>query len=91
VKKRTFKEHHRAPDGTRRRAQRFHCSSVVQPDETCRFMGLAHITANTGEYEIPEVEGDRIKSAVRLFHGATLRLRSGENRGYARWGAKWGM
>ena len=46
--------------------------SVVQPDETCRFMGLANVTANTGEYEIAEVRGDRIKSAVRLFRGGDI-------------------
>jgi type I restriction-modification system DNA methylase subunit len=46
--------------------------SVVQPDETCRYMGLANIAARTGEYEITEVRGDRIKSAVRLFRGGDI-------------------
>jgi len=33
---------------------------------------LANITAITGEYEITEVRGDRIKSAVRLFRGGDI-------------------
>jgi hypothetical protein len=46
--------------------------SVTQPDETCRYLGLASITARTGEYVIDEVRGDRIKSAARVFRGGDI-------------------
>ena len=35
------------------------------PDENCRFIGLANISPNTGEFFFSEIMGDRIKSSVR--------------------------
>ena len=37
------------------------------PDEVWRYIGLANITAETGEYVVSEILGSQIKSTVRLF------------------------
>ena len=41
-------------------------------DETCRLIGLANITPNTGEYFVSEVFGEKIKSSVRYFRGGDI-------------------
>lgn len=41
--------------------------AAQDPDEVWRYIGLANITAETGEYTVSTVIGNEIKSAVRLF------------------------
>lgn len=41
-------------------------------DEVCRFVGLANITPNNGEYFFSEMVGDRIKSSVKYFKGGDI-------------------
>ena len=42
------------------------------PDEIWHYIGLANITAETGEYSISEVTGSQLKSAVRLFKSGDI-------------------
>jgi tRNA1(Val) A37 N6-methylase TrmN6 len=46
--------------------------NIEVPDENCRYVGLSNIKALTGEYEISEVRGDNLKSAVRLFRAGDI-------------------
>jgi type I restriction-modification system DNA methylase subunit len=46
--------------------------SRVMPDDVFRYIGLAGITAFTGEYTVSEVPGYRLKSAVRQFRGGDI-------------------
>lgn len=46
--------------------------SIAHPDETCRYMGLAQISPKTGDFDVINMRGDRIKSAVRLFRGGDI-------------------
>lgn len=46
--------------------------SAVDPAETWRYVGLAQISPRTGEYEVSEVMGDEIKSAVRRFEAGDI-------------------
>jgi type I restriction enzyme M protein len=41
--------------------------ATQDPAEIWRYIGLANITAGTGEYTVSEIIGSEIKSAVRLF------------------------
>lgn len=41
--------------------------NAVDPYEIWRYVGLANIEAETGAYEVTEVFGDEVKSAVRRF------------------------
>jgi 23S rRNA G2445 N2-methylase RlmL len=46
--------------------------SATHPDELCRFIGLANIEARTGEYDVSEIRGERIMSAVHVFRGGDI-------------------
>jgi len=46
--------------------------SLSCPDETCRYMSLSQIEAKTGEYSVVETRGERIMSAVHIFHGGDI-------------------
>ncbi len=41
--------------------------ATQDPDEVWRYVGLANITVETGEYTVSSVMGSQIKSTVRLF------------------------
>lgn len=45
---------------------------VENPDEVCRFIGLANIMPDSGEYYVSELIGDQIKSSVRYFKGGDI-------------------
>lgn len=46
--------------------------NTTHPDEVCRFIGLANIEARTGEYDVSEIRGERIMSAVHVFRGGDI-------------------
>lgn len=45
---------------------------VEFPDEVCRFIGLANIMPDSGEYFVSELIGDQIKSSVRYFKSGDI-------------------
>ncbi|GAA2526864.1 hypothetical protein GCM10009860_03220 [Microbacterium mitrae] len=54
----------------------FHTSGVnasdLHGDSIVNWIGLGEITAETGEYEVLQVPGERIRSAVRVYQGGDV-------------------
>jgi type I restriction enzyme M protein len=46
--------------------------AIQEPDEKLRFIGLADISPKTGRYEVQEILGSQLKSAVKMFKAGDI-------------------